>query len=459
MSGTSLGARFLSHRPSIDAASRRLAFAVIALALTLASSAASAQDAPATVTADECRDVVARLGRSLDERYVFPDKGAACRAMLDELLASGGLEGISAPDEFARVLTDKLQDLTHDKHLRVRFRPPGAGRTEGPRENPALARARQLMQARAQNYAFVKTEILEGNIGYLDLRGFAPPFPAARETAAAAMNFLANCDAVIFDLRRNGGGSPGMIRFVTSWLFEKPTHLNSLYWREGDRTEEFWTQAEIPGRRLADVPAFVLTSNFTFSGGEEFTYNLQCLKRATIIGETTGGGAHPVMGIGVGEGFVIRVPFARSINPITGTNWEGVGVEPDAACQADRALDMAHMMALDRLSQTAPDEQKTRLAWAADFLRSRITPIRIDDEKLRRFAGSFGPRRITHHDGGLYYSRDGAPERRLNAISDNMFMIEGVEFFKVRFETDKAGRVERLVGLYDDGHSDVSVRD
>jgi tetratricopeptide (TPR) repeat protein len=179
------------------------------------------------------------------------------------------------------------------------------------------------------------------------------------------MNFLANCDAVIFDLRRNGGGSPGMIRFITSWLFEEPTHLNSLYWREGDRTEEFWTQADIPGKRLAEVPAFVLTSNFTFSGGEEFTYNLQSLKRATIIGETTGGGAHPGGTVPVGERFMAFIPTGRAINPITGTNWEGTGVVPDIQVAADDALDTALPLA----REAADKRRQVQLARIEDLWR------------------------------------------------------------------------------------------
>ena len=159
------------------------------------------------------------------------------------------------------------------------------------------------------------------------------------------MNFLANADAIIFDMRQNGGGHPGLIQYICSYLFDAPTHLNSLYWRQGDRTEEFWTLDDVPGPKMPDVPVFVLTSSYTFSGAEEFSYNLQTRERATLVGETTGGGANPGGRMPVNQRFGIFIPTGRAINPITGTNWEGIGVVPDIAVDADEAYDTALAMA------------------------------------------------------------------------------------------------------------------
>ena len=169
-------------------------------------------------------------------------------------------------------------------------------------------------------------------------------------TATAAMNFLANVDALIVDLRDNGGGDPKMVAFVSSYLFSTRTHLNDLWTRKTSSTQEYWT-LEVPGKRLGgEKPVYVLTSKRTFSGAEEFTYNLKNLKRATIVGETTGGGAHPVSGHRVDEHFMIGVPFARAINPVSKTNWEGVGVEPDVKVSAADALSTAQKLAADKLA-------------------------------------------------------------------------------------------------------------
>ena len=163
------------------------------------------------------------------------------------------------------------------------------------------------------------------------------------------MSFVAHTDAVIFDLRENGGGDPAMVTFIASYLFDKPTHLNDLYNRKEDSTQQFWTLSYVPGERLAKQPVFVLTSKRTFSGAEEFSYNLKNQKRATVVGETTGGGAHPVDGHSVADYFTVMVPFAKAVNPISKTNWEGTGVDPDAKTSAADALSTAQKLAIERI--------------------------------------------------------------------------------------------------------------
>ena len=210
------------------------------------------------------------------------------------------------------------------------------------------------------NCGFKKAEILEDNIGYLKFDFFADP-GICGPTVVAAMNFLANVDAIIFDLRENGGGDPKMVAFVSSYLFAERTHLNDLWTRKGDVTEQYWTGPYVPGKSLDGKPAFVLTSKNTFSGGEEFTNNLKVLKRAKIVGETTGGGAHPVRGHRITEHFGIDVPFARAINPVTHTNWEGTGVEPDVKVNGSQALEEAIKLATEGIKDNANTSQPARV--------------------------------------------------------------------------------------------------
>jgi C-terminal processing protease CtpA/Prc len=239
-----------------------------------------------------------------------------------------------------------LQEVSHDKHLRVNFSLRALPK-EQPQRTPE-DEARMRTQLLRGNCAFEKAERLPPNIGYLKFNGFADP-AICGPTATAAMNFLGNVDAIIFDLRDNGGGDPKMVAYISTYLFGERTHLNDLYNRKQDTTEEYWTLPDLPGKRLTGKPAFVLTSKRTFSGGEEFTYNLKNLKRATIIGETTGGGAHPVSGHRIDDHFTIGVPFAKAVNPITKTNWEGTGVEPDVKVPAAEALDVAKKMAAEQI--------------------------------------------------------------------------------------------------------------
>jgi hypothetical protein len=323
------------------------AFLLLAFALIFATEA-PAQSLDATQRAE----VVERLAEVLEEVYVFPDMGERTAERLRGDLADGVFDDLASTDSLARKLTHIMQEVTDDKHLRARpgqVAPPAMMEIDEDEEAAMIERMR--LQASRENFGFEQLLRLPGNVGLLDLRSFHNPELAAT-TAHAAMTYLSSSDALIVDLRQNGGGSPGMVRLLCSYLFDEPTHLNSLYWRKGEVTEEFWTLDELPGPRMADVPVFVLTSAYTFSGAEEYAYNLKTRERATIVGETTGGGAHPGGSHDIAHGITAFISEGRAINPITGTNWEGTGVAPDVACPSDealdRALELAQRAALDR---------------------------------------------------------------------------------------------------------------
>lgn len=284
------------------------------------------------------RDLVVRSAANvLVNSYVFPEVGEKMAEAVTGALEKGAYDSITDERAFAEKLTEDLRAISHDKHLRVSLSPVEPHKT--------ASFVPEGDEARRENYAFRKVEVLPGNIGYVKFDLFLDG-EQAQKTAAAAMGFVRNCDAVIFDLRTNGGGSPEMIRFLSSYFLPAGTHLNSMVDRSGNIVEEFKTLDKVPGEKLADgVPIFVLTSSTTFSGAEEFSYNLKNLKRATIVGETTGGGAHPVKGERLTDRFMIGVPFMRAMNPISKTNWEGVGVEPDVKVEAGKALDRAMELA------------------------------------------------------------------------------------------------------------------
>lgn len=285
---------------------------------------------------------------ALNETYVFPETAKKMEEAVKAHQKKGDYDSITDGDDFAKRLTDDFQAVSHDKHLHVMFSPAPLPDMEAQRPDPKRQDEERKDLERV-NCGFNKAEILEGNVGYLKFDFFADP-GICGPTAVAAMNFLGNTDAIIFDLRENGGGDPKMVAFVSSYLFAERTHLNDLWTRKGAITDQYWTLPYVPGKRLDGKPAFVLTSKNTFSGGEEFTYNLKTLKRATIVGETTGGGAHPVRGHRITEHFGIGVPFARAINPITQTNWEGTGVEPDVQVAATDALTTAQKLAAEKLA-------------------------------------------------------------------------------------------------------------
>ena len=349
---------------------RRIIFSVSVSAwlLTLASTPAQVmvrKDQPdLSLDAKASRAVIEGALKHLNDAYVFPEVAKKIEADLRRRLDKKEYEEITSAQKLAEVLTEHLQAVSKDKHLRVYYayeplpeQPKGKGQNPG-REKEDEMRERMRERGRARNYGFEKVERLEGNVGYLDLRGFHPA-EFGGETAAAAMNLLAHTDALIIDLRKNGGGAPSMVALLCSYLFgPEPVHLNDLYFRPEDSTHQWWTFPLVPGQRYERKPVYVLTSKRTFSAAEEFTYNLKSLKRATIVGETTGGGAHPGGTQRINEHFVLFVPSGRAINPITRTNWEGTGVIPDVPVSAERALPTAHLAALRRIAEDLAGRQK-----------------------------------------------------------------------------------------------------
>ena len=223
------------------------------------------------------------------------------------------------------------------------------------------------------NFGFERIERLAGNIGYLDLRGFLPP-EFIGDTAAAAMTFLAGTEALIIDLRQNGGGSPDGVALMASYFFgPQPERLNDIYDRPSDQTRQYWTQPYVPGKRFVGKEVYLLTSTRTFSGAEDFSYALKNLKRAVIVGEVTGGGAHPGGPRRVNDHFFVSVPSGRSISAITHTDWEATGVEPDVKVAAARALATAHLMALEkRLPSVTDARMKSEITTAIERLKKEL---------------------------------------------------------------------------------------
>jgi C-terminal processing protease CtpA/Prc len=309
-------------------------------------------------------DEALRLFRS---RYIFPEKAEAAAADIRRRRADGEYEGLGE-EQLAERLTAHLYETCADRHLRVRIR--DAELHTALTEDEMVAAYRESVKH--ANYGIARVERLDGNIGYLDLRQIAEASLGGR-AIAAAMELVLHTEALIIDLRRNRGGSPNGVTFWLSYLFrDDETHLNDIYDGESGVTRQFWTLAYLPGDRYPDRPVYVLTSDITFSAGEEFCYNLQTHGRATLIGQTTRGGAHPTQFFPITPTLEITVPIARSVSPVTGGNWEGTGVEPDVETPAEEAYDVAYRMALEHvLTSSAPASVQGEARAALDELPSR----------------------------------------------------------------------------------------
>jgi C-terminal processing protease CtpA/Prc len=204
-------------------------------------------------------------------------------------------------------------------------------------------------ELREENYGIERVERLPGNIGYLKTRYFAPAAESG-PAIGAAMTLLANTDALIIDLRENGGGTTDAVPLLASYFFDKRTHIADLYTREGNVIEQQWTSPAVPGSRFGvEHEVYILTSKETFSAAEGLAFSLQSLKRAVIVGETTRGGAHPSRIKPINARLALMVPNSTARDPVTLKDWEGVGVTPDVAVPAAEALTRAQILILDKL--------------------------------------------------------------------------------------------------------------
>lgn len=288
-------------------------------------------------------EAIQKLSQLMNDRYVFPKVAKSTEKHLMTQFKEGHFDQFETDETFAVALTASVQSVNKDKHMRIWKNRPYKAPDNSP-ERMIEERLDQIDRSRRSNSGFQEVKILEGNVGYLDLRGFAG-LESGKENADAAMELMSRTDAVIIDLSKNGGGSPRMVQYLCSYFFDQKLHLNSLYWREADETEEFWTLNKVDGKKLPEIPLFVITSSRTFSGAEEFSYNMQTQKRATIVGQTTGGGANPGGSVKINENLTVFIPTGRAINPVTKTSWEGIGVIPEIETEIEETFEKVHELA------------------------------------------------------------------------------------------------------------------
>ncbi|GEC80211.1 hypothetical protein FAQ01_30810 [Flavobacterium aquatile] len=309
-----------------------------------------AQEQESELKPKEKNDLIASIKTNLEDSYIDLDLSKKMIIELDKNVNSNKYKKITSPSEFSKKITEDLQHVSNDLHLKVQFEPKRIAR-----EKLAVSEEKQLemekktaMQMAEINYGFTEAKILEGNIGYLNLRLFAD-VKYAKETATATMNFLSNSNAIIIDLRSNGGGVPSMMQLISSYFFdETPVLLSDFYERKTDTKTQLYTLANVNGKRSSNKLIYILTSKQTFSAAEAFAYTLKHLDKAIVVGEVTKGGANRTKRINLNDAFTISVPYIQSIHPITKTNWEGKGVQPTIETNEKEAFVYAYIDAINK---------------------------------------------------------------------------------------------------------------
>ena len=406
---------------------------------------ASKNDADENLNAAQRQAIIERVTVVISEHYVDEVKASEMAAHITDALNSGSYDDVKNVSEFCRRITHDLREVCNDLHLEVvPYQDELKGKEDADFEDVFKER---LPIWKKNNFGFKKVELLDGNIGYIDLRFFSDARYAA-PTAIAALNLVAYCDALIIDLRANTGGQPSMSQLICSYLFDAPTYIGGFYLREEDSIQQFWTQAYVSGPRLTDVPVYILVSNQSFSAAEGFAYSLQQLQRAKIIGETTAGGAQPQRPYYFpDESITVHVPYGRAVTPPRNDNWEGKGVAPDIPVPANEALEVARFEALKEMLGEEKDENaKHALRMLMEEAEARRKPIRLTESQLEEYVGAY--------ERGIEIGIEGQGLTVLGYVlapmgGDKFMVTNGDE--QVRFERNKENGIVGFVVVFRDG--------
>ena len=402
--------------------------------------------------------IIEEITRLIEEKYVFPDIAEKIAEDIRNRYGNKAYDHIVTLPDFLQQLTKDLRSFNNDAHLGVIPRRGPIKEGVSPEE---MYKAFYLKRGPFQNYGFKKVERLLGNVGCLVLDEFSyvemEGENVGGETARAAMQVLSNSYALIIDLRDNFGGREEMALLLLNYFFTKPVHLLSNRYRGREETE-IWTRAEKAGSQLEEIPLYVLTSRHTVSGGEMFAYVLKNRKRATIVGEKTRGSAHRTHLFSLENHKIdVAIPVGTTIDPETGTDWEGKGVEPDIDVPSAEAMNVTYKNALETIMQSDIDKsERYEMEWTLMEVDARLKPVELNETSLREFIGVFGERKIFLENGVLNYQREGQPAYELEPMTKDLFWFVDKSMFyaRIRFGRDKSGAIDKIIMVYDTGQKE-----
>ena len=408
------------------------------------------------------KKIIDSLTKKLEEFYIRPNAVGDIKTKLNENYKKGNYKNISNPNQFASAITTDLLDISKDLHFSVLYDEQWVNDQLNSKD-PLLQKtikAQELVLAKKNNFGFKQAQILEGNIGYLEFNYFHDPAEGS-ETAASLMQFLSNSDALIIDLRKNNGGAMEMGQFISSYLFsDKELPLYKYYYYESKRKRvdrEMWLLPSVPGKRLADIDIYILTSSATFSAAEWMSYSLQNLKRVTIVGEQTAGGAHPVDRKILTQGFSVNIPFGEVEDPITQLDFEGKGVTPDVLSKSEDALYTAHLLALQKLSFKKKD-LLTNFSWIIPVIKNRQNPTSLDSNILKSYQGKYGKAELKYENNKLYYKWNNAVNFLLTPLQQDLFLLDGINDFRIKIILEN-NLITGIKRIYEDGKERIYLKE
>ena len=399
--------------------------------------------------------VIDSLAKIYAKNYVFPEVGNDIASLLRKNYEMGRYNDELNPIIFAEMVKSDIMTINGDKHVSVVFDPFTIGkylRSLESDEEEFDFFSDEL--SRFKNHYFEEVKILDGNIGYVKFSEFSDARGVA-ETIEAIMMYLQNTDAIIFDIRKNRGGSPLTVQLLVSYFVYPYTKLSTLYSRPDESYDQVWTIPLMKKYNMPDKEVIILTGPRTFSAAEGFTYAMRNLELATIVGQPTGGGAHLTSYFALNENFYAGVPTGRNINAVTNTNWEGKGVEPHISVDVEQALDTARLLLLNKLKSKYPvdDFKQEVYKWELERLACLSRPLVLDKKAMKKYSGEFENISVYVSDNELFFKKADKPANKLIAMGDNKFMFPDLPDYRVEFIMEEEEAIA-IQGSYANGRSD-----
>ncbi|HCN51178.1 MAG TPA: hypothetical protein DIT10_19140 [Chryseobacterium sp.] len=402
------------------------------------------------------KQVIYNIDSVIQRNYVYPDKAISIVSFLNKEYKKGKYQNLTNPRDFADQISADILRIQNDKHLRIEYNPQLENdiiQFNASDSNKNKITEADITKEKAQNFYFKKLEILSSNIGYMEFTNFALPSEEAEKIIHSAMQFLSNTDALIIDLRNNRGGS-GESNNILGYFFDQRTKTG----RSFNRIKNIWTDNYVEslqntkGLRMK-MPVYLLTGKKTFSAAEGFAYTLQTLYGARVIGSTTSGGAHLTRSFSLGKGFVGFIPYLRSENEKTHTDWEGTGIIPDL--QTDTPLLTAQNEILKNKLKVANSNEKAQIQWLINYNQSQMTNSKVNSSQLDKYIGHFAEFEITKQDNQLYF-RDINQKNKLAfpmiGISQTLFQVE--RDYQLEFVHESNGQYQSIIMSWSDGYSE-----
>ena len=390
-----------------------------------------------SASAADCSDVAKVIAKKLQDAYVIEATATKLSQLLNSEDFLSNCSQQKSAESIADFMTKELNKIANDKHLSVTYDPQWVKELKEYRasdQDKAFADKR-VLETPTDNYGFKQVEMLEGNIGYVDIRSFADSHLGGA-TLESAMKFLQHADGIIIDLRNNFGGSPFMVNTLASYFFDLDTvHLSTFESRESGQLTQIqeWTSPYVPGPRFKDAPLYILTSKNSASAAEAFSYAMKNLGRATLVGEVTAGAAHGRNADIVNDDYILTLPTTRGVDPRTNDNWERIGVKPNMETPSDNALNVAYADVLNTLIKKGSNNSKLH-QWAYPLAKAKSSQYVVHPEDINRIVGSYGERRIYQENGKVFYQHSG----------DRPFEIELVDKETIVFKAFSSARLQAV---------------